>query len=60
MGDKACEMKVVGFDNYMQLADRIQERFPDLNSLWLSTEMQASYSHLNSVNLQAYSHEFLN
>nr|XP_009385698.1 PREDICTED: uncharacterized protein LOC103972991 [Musa acuminata subsp. malaccensis] len=40
MGDKACEMKVVGFEHYMQLADRIRKHFPDLNSIWLSTEMQ--------------------
>ncbi|GKV12539.1 hypothetical protein SLEP1_g23668 [Rubroshorea leprosula] len=40
MGDKACEMKVVEFDEYMHLADRIRKRFPHLNSIWLSTEMQ--------------------
>ncbi|XP_077227164.1 uncharacterized protein LOC143860421 isoform X2 [Tasmannia lanceolata] len=40
MGDKACEMKMVGFEEYMRLADRIRRRFPDLNSIWLSTEMQ--------------------
>lgn len=40
MGDKACEMKVVGFQHYMQLADHMRKRFPDLNSIWLSTEMQ--------------------
>ncbi|PKA60581.1 hypothetical protein AXF42_Ash019474 [Apostasia shenzhenica] len=40
MGDKACEMKVVEFENYMQLADRIRKHFPHLNSIWLSTEMQ--------------------
>lgn len=40
MGDKACEMKVVGFESYMQLADRIRDRFPHLKSIWLSTEMQ--------------------
>ncbi|XP_072995991.1 uncharacterized protein [Typha latifolia] len=39
MGDKACEMKVVGFANYMDLADRIKERFPTLQNIWLSTEM---------------------
>ncbi|KAL5990497.1 hypothetical protein ACLOJK_011399 [Asimina triloba] len=43
MGDKASEMKVVGFAEYMQLAERIQMRFPDLNNLWLSTEMQFGY-----------------
>ncbi|KAK4784986.1 hypothetical protein SAY86_001675 [Trapa natans] len=40
MGDKACEMKVVEFQEYMSLADRIRRRFPHLNSIWLSTEMQ--------------------
>ncbi|KAF5740481.1 hypothetical protein HS088_TW11G00550 [Tripterygium wilfordii] len=40
MGDKACEMKVVEFDEYMQLAERLRNRFPHLNSIWLSTEMQ--------------------
>lgn len=40
MGDKACEMKVVEFEEYMRLADRIRNRFPHLNSIWLSTEMQ--------------------
>lgn len=40
MGDKACEMKVVEFEEYMSLADRIRKRFPQLNSVWLSTEMQ--------------------
>ncbi|GAA0152015.1 glycosyltransferase [Lithospermum erythrorhizon] len=40
MGDKACEMKVVGFEDYMQLAERIRKHFPHLNNIWLSTEMQ--------------------
>lgn len=40
MGDKACEMKVVGFEEYMHLAARIRKQFPNLNSIWLSTEMQ--------------------
>ncbi|KAG8380714.1 hypothetical protein BUALT_Bualt06G0044700 [Buddleja alternifolia] len=40
MGDKACEMKVVGFEEYMHLAKRLRNRFPHLNSVWLSTEMQ--------------------
>lgn len=40
MGDKACEMKVVEFEKYMQLADRIRNHFPNLDSIWLSTEMQ--------------------
>lgn len=40
MGDKACEMKVVGFEDYMQLAERIRKSFPELNRVWLSTEMQ--------------------
>ncbi|KAJ4826964.1 hypothetical protein Tsubulata_008828 [Turnera subulata] len=40
MGDKACEMKVVDFEGYIDLADRIRQHFPHLNSIWLSTEMQ--------------------
>ncbi|XP_042018068.1 uncharacterized protein LOC121765861 [Salvia splendens] len=40
MGDKACEMKVVGFDDYMKLAEKVRRRFPHLNRVWLSTEMQ--------------------
>ncbi|TKY52092.1 hypothetical protein E2542_SST23612 [Spatholobus suberectus] len=53
MGDKACEMKVVGFKEYMLLADRTRRHFPYLNSIWLSTEMQEvidktrEYSHWN-------------
>ncbi|KAL2942717.1 Shikimate dehydrogenase (NADP(+)) [Bienertia sinuspersici] len=40
MGDKACEMKVVEFKEYMRLASRIRKQFPNLKSIWLSTEMQ--------------------
>ncbi|KAF2532546.1 hypothetical protein F2Q70_00032204 [Brassica cretica] len=40
MGDKACEMRVVALEEYMRLADRIRERFPELNRIWLSTEMK--------------------
>ncbi|XP_065853951.1 uncharacterized protein [Euphorbia lathyris] len=40
MGDKACEMKVFEFEEYMRLADRIRHRFPNVNSIWLSSEMQ--------------------
>lgn len=42
MGDKACEMKVVEFEEYMALATRIRKRFPNLDNIWLSTEMQVS------------------
>lgn len=48
MGDKACEMKVVEFKEYMRLANRIRRRFPHLNSIWLSTEMQV-YSHSSTT-----------
>ncbi|GAU21875.1 hypothetical protein TSUD_33720 [Trifolium subterraneum] len=53
MGDKASEMKVVEFEEYMQLADQIRRHFPNLNNIWLSTEMQQvidktrEYSHWN-------------
>ncbi|KAB8089437.1 hypothetical protein EE612_014376 [Oryza sativa] len=40
MGDKACEMEVVGFEKYMELAGRLRKRFPSLKNIWLSTEMQ--------------------
>ncbi|XP_031278015.1 uncharacterized protein LOC116136450 isoform X1 [Pistacia vera] len=40
MGDKACEMKVVEFKEYVHLAGRVRKQFPHLNSIWLSTEMQ--------------------
>ncbi|KAB5512059.1 hypothetical protein DKX38_029087 [Salix brachista] len=40
MGDKAFEMKVVEFEDYMHLADRTKQRFPHLTSVWLSSEMQ--------------------
>ncbi|CAJ2628483.1 unnamed protein product [Trifolium pratense] len=53
MGDKASEMKVVEFEEYMQLADQTRRHFPNLNNIWLSTEMQQvidktrEYSHWN-------------
>ncbi|KAL3520998.1 hypothetical protein ACH5RR_019147 [Cinchona calisaya] len=40
MGDKASEMKVVGFQEYIHLAERTRKRFLHLNTIWLSTEMQ--------------------
>lgn len=46
MGDKACEMKIVEFEDYMNLAERIRNRFPHLDSIWLSTEMQVIYNFL--------------
>lgn len=49
MGDKAGEMKVVEFEEYMQLADQIRNHFPNLNSIWLSTEMQVLVIYLNSL-----------
>ncbi|KAK9137805.1 hypothetical protein Sjap_008399 [Stephania japonica] len=48
MGDKACEMKVVEFEKYMHLAGRIRKRFPNLNSIWISTEMQEVIDKLKS------------
>ncbi|XP_058183280.1 uncharacterized protein LOC131301129 [Rhododendron vialii] len=48
MGDKASEMKVVEFEDYMDLAERIRKRFPHLNSIWLSTEMQEVIDRLRS------------
>ncbi|KAJ0714580.1 hypothetical protein HanPI659440_Chr13g0491061 [Helianthus annuus] len=40
MGDKACETKVVQFEEYTRLANRIRNRFPYLNGIWLSTKIQ--------------------
>jgi len=40
MGDKACEMSVFGFEEYMELAGNLRRRFPSLKNIWLSTEMQ--------------------
>ncbi|XP_024543615.1 uncharacterized protein LOC9661930 [Selaginella moellendorffii] len=39
-GDKASEMRVVSFDEYMKLANVLRKRFPHVRSVWLSTEMQ--------------------
>ncbi|EFJ32564.1 hypothetical protein SELMODRAFT_407539 [Selaginella moellendorffii] len=39
-GDKAREMKVVSFEEYMKLASVLQKRFPHVKNVWLSTEMQ--------------------
>lgn len=39
-GDKAQEMKIVNFQDYMKLAQHLRNRFPDARSIWLSTEMQ--------------------
>ncbi|KAJ0080021.1 hypothetical protein Patl1_23146 [Pistacia atlantica] len=40
MGDRACEMKVVEFKEYVHLPGRVRKQFPHLSSIWLSTEMQ--------------------
>ncbi|KAF7132240.1 hypothetical protein RHSIM_Rhsim09G0136500 [Rhododendron simsii] len=53
MGDKASEMKVVGFEEYMNLAERTRKRFPHVHNILVSTEMQEvidklrSYPHWN-------------
>ncbi|XP_058183320.1 uncharacterized protein LOC131301158 [Rhododendron vialii] len=53
MGDKASEMKVVGFEEYMILAERTRKRFPHVHNILVSTEMQevidklGSYPHWN-------------
>eukprot|EP00897_Mesotaenium_endlicherianum_P006923 jgi/Mesen1/6259/ME000323S05386 len=39
-GDKGIEMRVASFDEYMALVARLQHRFPHVNRVWLSTEMQ--------------------
>lgn len=40
LGDKAAEMNLVAFRGYMNLAQRIRRHFPDVENIWLSTEMQ--------------------
>ncbi|XP_058183275.1 uncharacterized protein LOC131301127 isoform X1 [Rhododendron vialii] len=53
MGDKAREMKIVGFEEYMNLAERTRKRFPHVHNILVSTEMQEvidklrSYPHWN-------------
>ncbi|KAF7132042.1 hypothetical protein RHSIM_Rhsim09G0136100 [Rhododendron simsii] len=53
MGDKASEMKLVGFEEYMNLAERTRKRFPHVHNILVSTEMQEvidklrSYPHWN-------------
>ncbi|KAF7131874.1 hypothetical protein RHSIM_Rhsim09G0136400 [Rhododendron simsii] len=42
MGDKASEMKLVGFEEYMNLAERIRKRFPHVHNILVSSEMQLS------------------
>ena len=59
MGDKACEMKVVEFEGYMRLADRIRNHFPHLNSVWLSTEMQVSISLSSETRNILFYHTFI-
>ncbi|XP_024520473.1 uncharacterized protein LOC9660544 [Selaginella moellendorffii] len=39
-GDKASEMRVASFDEYMKLANVLRKRFPHVRNVWLSTEMQ--------------------
>ncbi|EFJ08021.1 hypothetical protein SELMODRAFT_429324 [Selaginella moellendorffii] len=39
-GDKASEMRVVSFDEYMKLANVLRKKCPHVRNVWLSTEMQ--------------------
>ena len=39
-GDKAKEMKIAAFKDYMKLAHQLRNRFPYARSIWLSTEME--------------------
>ncbi|KAI8539529.1 hypothetical protein RHMOL_Rhmol09G0189900 [Rhododendron molle] len=48
MGDKASEMKVVGFEGYMNLAERIRKRFPHVHNILVSSEMQEVIDKLRS------------
>lgn len=40
IGDKGKEMRLFPFKTYMMLAKCIQKHFPNLQRVWLSTEMQ--------------------
>lgn len=40
LGDKAREMEMVGYSQYMELASRVRSSFPDATSIWLATEME--------------------
>ncbi|XP_058183272.1 uncharacterized protein LOC131301125 isoform X2 [Rhododendron vialii] len=48
MGDKASEMKVVGFEGYMNLAERTRKRFPNVHNILVSSEMQEVIDKLRS------------
>ncbi|EFJ15999.1 hypothetical protein SELMODRAFT_117224 [Selaginella moellendorffii] len=39
-GDKNIDMEVHPFKDYMKLAMRLRKKFPHINCVWLSTEMQ--------------------
>ncbi|EFJ07959.1 hypothetical protein SELMODRAFT_448238 [Selaginella moellendorffii] len=38
--DKGREMEIIPFHEYMKLANSLCRRFPDVKSVWLSTEME--------------------
>lgn len=43
IGDKGKEMKLMDFDAYMSLANRLRVRFPQVQNIWLSSEMQVLF-----------------
>ncbi|KAH7433227.1 hypothetical protein KP509_07G060500 [Ceratopteris richardii] len=47
-GDKAKEMELFGFEDYMKLAQHLRRRFPEIRNIWLSTEMQVRLIVFNS------------
>lgn len=46
LGDKGSEMKLMGFDAYMALAIRLRLRFPQVQNIWLSSEMQVFFMQI--------------
>ncbi|GBG92853.1 hypothetical protein CBR_g57532 [Chara braunii] len=40
MGDKASEMRIATFEEYMKLAEDVRREFPQTKYIWLSSEMQ--------------------
>eukprot|EP00897_Mesotaenium_endlicherianum_P005974 jgi/Mesen1/5404/ME000268S04603 len=41
MGDKALEMRLAAFGEYMNLAERVRRHNPAASTVWLSSEMQS-------------------
>lgn len=49
IGDKGKEMSLFPFKTYMILARRIRKSFPNIQRVWLSTEMQVKILKINVI-----------